>query len=338
MDQYLDKCIESVIAQTYKNFELLLIDDGSTDNSGQICDRYANNYNYIHVIHKNNGGLVTAWKKGVESCNKNSTYILFIDPDDFISEDYLEKLIVPEKNDSDIIISKICKYYLNEKTEKFAFIIKPGFYNKSSIVKLIYPYLINNGGVLDRGLSITRWGKLIKKSLVIKYMNYVDNSITFGEDFNLIIPIFLNAKSITIREIDSATYFYRIRKDSMLRGYDKNMYHSIKKVYKSLTPIINETGNSSLIRQIALDYIGSMLLCYKNNLYNPKGSRIALDFINKLHEDSRLKKYIDEYSINKFNLLEKFILFSIMSNNSLFRILNFYLLKSMSLLKRNRQE
>lgn len=334
MEKYLDECIKSVLNQTYKNFEILLVDDGSIDNSKKICENYAS-YSCVKTIYKKNGGLVSAWKKGVEACDEKSTHILFIDPDDFISKNYLKELIESDKNNSDILISKICKYYSKNEIKAFDFKIKSGFYNKESIKNRILPCLINNGGLLDRGISITRWGKLIKKNLVVGYMNIVDNNITFGEDFNLMIPIFLNANSIYIHEVNETVYFYRIRKDSMLRGYDKNMFSSIRRVYRSLLSVIQKTKNPSLIKQISIDYIGAMILCYKNNLYNPQANQAAINFIDILHNDNKLQDYRSKYSVKGFNLIDKFILFSIECNNSKLRMLNFYLLKKLSLLKRS---
>ncbi|MEE6637647.1 glycosyltransferase family A protein [Limosilactobacillus pontis] len=338
MSQYLDECVRSVLSQTYKNYELLLIDDGSTDDSGKLCDYYADKYSNVRTIHKKNGGLVSAWKRGVGASNEKASYILFIDPDDFISANYLDELLHSDKNNSDIIISKICKYYPSGKIDKFNFVIESGYYDRKKISTEIFPHMINNGKVLDRGISITRWGKLIKKSLVVKNMTLVDNGITFGEDFNLMIPILLNAKSIYIHEVNNATYYYRIRNDSMLRGYDNNMFTSIKKVYGSLLPLIDHIGNKSLNKQISIDYIGAMILCYKNNLYSQQGRKNAIDFINLLHEDTTLNKYINKYAPIKFDFIDRFILFSITNESYSFRLLSYSLLRKLSILKRKRQE
>lgn len=90
VEKYLDKCIQSVINQTYKNLEIILVDDGSPDNCGKICDRYAENDNRIKVIHKQNGGLSDARNVGLKSATGD--YIGFVDSDDYISEYMYEKL------------------------------------------------------------------------------------------------------------------------------------------------------------------------------------------------------------------------------------------------------
>ena len=124
VEKYLKKCIDSIRAQTYSNIEIILIDDGSTDTSGSICDEYANNFENIKVFHKKNGGLMSAWKYGFE--HALGEYIGFVDSDDWIEAEMYCKLI----NDGSfmgrgIIPSRVVKLF------------------KSKIVKNVIPYCID---------------------------------------------------------------------------------------------------------------------------------------------------------------------------------------------------
>ena len=92
VEQYLTKCLESIVSQTYTNLEILLIDDGSTDGSGEICDRFASKDSRISVIHKANGGVSTARNLGMELCT--GEYIMFVDADDYLSKNAIEHLRV----------------------------------------------------------------------------------------------------------------------------------------------------------------------------------------------------------------------------------------------------
>ena len=91
VEKYINRCVESILKQTYKNFELILVDDGSPDMCPHICDEYAAKYDFIRVIHKKNGGLSDARNHGIEVAKGN--YITFIDSDDYVSVDYLEILV-----------------------------------------------------------------------------------------------------------------------------------------------------------------------------------------------------------------------------------------------------
>ena len=118
VEEYLDKCVQSSLAQTYRDFEILLVDDGSPDNCPQLCDRYAQKYDCIRALHKSNGGLSDARNFGIKYARGND--VTFIDSDDFIAPDYLEVLVqLKEKYQADIAVTGICKCSsLNEITEK----------------------------------------------------------------------------------------------------------------------------------------------------------------------------------------------------------------------------
>ena len=101
-DKYLEKCINSILAQTYAKFELIAVDDGSTDNSGSMLDKYTERDARISVIHKNNGGIGSACAAGIEIAKGD--YLAFVDSDDFIEKDMLDNLCsVIEKTNADIV-------------------------------------------------------------------------------------------------------------------------------------------------------------------------------------------------------------------------------------------
>ncbi|MFR9524371.1 MAG: glycosyltransferase family 2 protein [Rikenellaceae bacterium] len=105
VEEYLPRCLDSIIAQTYTNIEILLVDDGSPDNAGTICDTYADKDNRIHVFHIPNGGVAKARQLGVES--STGEYIVFVDPDDWLPLDSIEVLYSNMSDDVDIVIGSI---------------------------------------------------------------------------------------------------------------------------------------------------------------------------------------------------------------------------------------
>lgn len=115
--KYLPRCIESILEQTYANFELILVDDGSPDCSGQICDAYAQKDDRIRVIHKKNGGVSSARNAGIDVAK--GEYISFIDSDDWVSNDYLEKLILPvQEHDAQLVVGGIDTRQLDIREER----------------------------------------------------------------------------------------------------------------------------------------------------------------------------------------------------------------------------
>lgn len=119
VEKYLDKCVQSILAQTYKNFELILVDDGSPDNCPQMCDEYAEKDTRIRVIHKENGGLSDARNSGTSIAN--GEWVTYIDSDDYVADDYLEVLVtLIEKYNAEIAVVGIDVFYEGEtpKTQK----------------------------------------------------------------------------------------------------------------------------------------------------------------------------------------------------------------------------
>ena len=114
VEKYLSKCLESIINNYNEKIEVILVNDGSKDSSSLICDKYANNYKYISVVHKSNGGLSSARNCGINL--SKGKYIWFVDSDDYIKERSIDKIIEYSKEDSDVIISSYCEVYNNGKT------------------------------------------------------------------------------------------------------------------------------------------------------------------------------------------------------------------------------
>ena len=113
VEKYLEKCIQSILNQTYKEFELLLVDDGSPDRCPELCDFYAAQYDNVIALHKSNGGLSDARNYGLKYAKGN--FITFVDSDDYISPDYLETLVALKTSyDADICVGGICVFYEEE--------------------------------------------------------------------------------------------------------------------------------------------------------------------------------------------------------------------------------
>ena len=131
-EKYLSKCIESILGQSYSNIELILVDDGSTDASSNICDMYKNKDTRVVVIHKKNEGPIIARLIGI-MCAKGQ-YVTFADSDDWIDASMYEKLLsLCMKTDADVIMSGIYRYFSEEKIVKEVSIFEEGLYDREKI-------------------------------------------------------------------------------------------------------------------------------------------------------------------------------------------------------------
>lgn len=209
-EKYLNKCIDSILAQTFTDFELLLIDDGSTDNSGKICEEYAEKDKRVKVFHKENGGVSRARNLGID--NAQGEYLSFIDSDDYIRpEMYSELVAVADKYGVDLVSSDIALNgkVLPNKTPSFRKLEKEEIRNKV----LTYFTVNDNSGT---GAYTTM---LIKRSVLI------DNNVRFYEDFafqeDLMFVINVYANISSMYYISKAFYEYTTHATGLYAAYRK---------------------------------------------------------------------------------------------------------------------
>lgn len=204
---YLEKCIRSIVGQTYTKLQIILVDDGSTDHSGQICDKYGKDDNRIVVIHKHNEGLVEARKTGL--CYAEGEYICYVDGDDWIEADLIEHLLENMLcEDADLVVSD---YFCDMKDYVWRVHSqqKAGGYKAEDLI----PVMLYTGEFYEFGISQYVWAKLFRKNMLWDIQMQVDSRIFCGEDVAVTYPYILKAHKIYI--LDYAGYHYLQRMDSM---------------------------------------------------------------------------------------------------------------------------
>jgi len=234
VEEYLKKCVESIQKQTYENLEILLIDDGSPDNSGKICDEYAKKDKRIKVIHKENGGLSDARNAGIDVAT--GEYITFVDSDDFISDDYIEymyKMIIEAK--VKLAICGVKQIWKNTQIEE-----------EHKNTEILTSKGVFENILLDKGIEISAYAKLYHRDLWKEY-RFPKGKVY--EDTGIIYKIIEQAKDIVYG--DKKCYYYVARHGSISKqaGFNKNeedyivhtneMLKFIKEKYPELENAIN---------------------------------------------------------------------------------------------------
>ena len=186
VEKYLNCCLDSILTQSFTDFELLLIDDGSTDSSGKICDDYAKRDSRIRVFHKENGGVSAARNLGLD--NARGEWIAFVDSDDSISECFLKNMIKYATDDTDIIVTRA--------------IIKENLLSSEYVNRL-----------LRKSVPVELWGKLIRKNVIVSALE-IPREIYYGEDMIANIAIGLNAKRKIVC-VNNQDYNYRTNQESV---------------------------------------------------------------------------------------------------------------------------
>lgn len=245
---YLKECLNSVKNQTYKNIEIILVDDGSTDNSGTICDDYAKIDSRIIVLHKKNRGVSSARNEGIKVAT--GKYISFIDSDDWIAPDMLEKLYIAIK-DSD---SSIACCTFSEVTSDGRIIFPCGTYKHEIITsKMIAKKFCDEGYV--KNVMFPPWNKLFRRDVTaqIKFRN----GLRMGEDFLFCMECVTEAGEMVI--VDEPLYFYRLREGSAMTSSfsEKRLDYliaakEIVRIYRSNYPEYLQTAEFWLYKHVLI--------------------------------------------------------------------------------------
>lgn len=226
IDRYLGICIESLLNQTYKNLEIILVDDCSPDRCPEICDLYASKDSRIKVIHKSNGGLVSARKAGLQAATGN--YIGYVDGDDWVGPGFYHALYSSIKeSDADIAIAGFSRD-LFSSTKNILNAIPSGIYEGEPLDN-IKKRMISDGTFYRHGITTYLWNKLFKREVIEQHQMAMDERITIGEDAATTYPAIMASKKIVIT--DNCAYHYRQREDSMLKTATNHDNEYLKVMY-----------------------------------------------------------------------------------------------------------
>ncbi|SEL82224.1 Glycosyl transferase family 2 [Butyrivibrio sp. ob235] len=258
--EYFKDCIESVINQTYRDIEIILVDDGASDGSEVMCDDYAAKDERIRVIHKKNGGLVSAWSAGVKEATGH--YVMFIDGDDWVDTDMVESLLEfakPNEGVTEIISSNYIIEKKNEK-RKASNGMPVGTYSGAELREVRTKLL----GEENRPVIMSRCMKLITRDLILNNMKYLNYDIRMAEDVNIMLPCLLDVDRLVIH--DGFFYHYRTIGTSMAHGYDERLLDNIRQDYDTFSGIMKDKGVSNGKEQMDREYVRLLFFVMKNLL------------------------------------------------------------------------
>ena len=279
---YLSKCIDSIINQSYSNLEIILVDDGSPDSCGQICDNYAASDNRIKVIHKENGGVSDARNAGLSMAT--GYYVSFVDSDDYIKSRFFHILLdMISKYDLDIAqcdYQEIFEDHENDIESSINLSDNISVYNKYEALSNLYNQNCTKAVVL--------WNKLYKRSL---FKNILFPKVNIHEDEYTIYKIFFNAKKVGV--ISVPLYYYLQRSNSLVSNIYK--IQSFKIIFSGYMEQIDFYQQNKLINleYLAKTHLENRIFFYIYQIANKS---------NK--EKKKLLKYIINYYKKNINVFE----------------------------------
>lgn len=293
VEKYIERAINSVIRQTYKNLEIILIDDGSTDNSGLICNKYAGLDERIQVIHKENGGLVSARKAGIRIATGD--YVVNLDSDDWIECDAYENVVkIIEEYGVDVVAYGVKKEF-EGFVEEQAIQLKQGRYSKEKFWREFCSKVAETP-FYSQPISMSQWDKVAKIELYKECELNCSEKLNKNEDDAAIFPMLLNMNNIYI---DSRCwYHYCVRKNSILWHTDKSDYDRYKILALHLINSYSKLGNKSGCSKEFLLYklVHHLMLDNPELLFNNGKCNIYPDML----PDSRIIVYGKGVFANRF--------------------------------------
>ncbi len=267
VENYVGECIESLIAQTYKNLEVIIVDDGSKDNTGKIIDQYAEKDKRILVVHQKNGGLPHARNTGLQYASGD--YIMFLDSDDWLDMNCCEIVLNKIQSfDADLLFFEYSKEYKNKTVKMKTYGQKELKFDLTG-VKEFFLYDMR---------TITAWGK-IYKSEIIGNQRY-NESMKTAEDVDFNFRVYKKTKRALY--IDDNLLHYRILENSAIHGFDPKIDDKLSNVIDSLYEWAQEDFEhmEAYYSFVAIAYI---LICQNKICSNP-----GLNFLKKVSEISRI--------------------------------------------------
>lgn len=236
-EAYLHRCVDSILAQTFTDFELLLIDDGSPDRSGEICDEYAQKDSRIRVIHKENGGVSSARQRGLDEAV--GEYTIHADPDDWVEPNMLEELYKKAKqDDADIVI---CDYFNNIGTKQTICRQCPSSLEPKQVLIELFQQL--HGSC---------WNKLARRVCYKQYGIEFPRGINYCEDLFTWVQ-FLSHKEVKVAYLNKAFYHYFDNPESITRRYQRSQYETRCKFVELLEKVLPTELRSTILKKVTFN-------------------------------------------------------------------------------------
>lgn len=232
VEPYLERCIQSILMQTFNDYEMILVDDGSTDESGRICDTYADKYDHIRVVHKENGGLSSSRNAGMGIAR--GEYIWWVDADDWVEKHALSQLYDAVNDDKPDIVKFNYVRVADTETSVLSS-ATPGKYTQKSEIDM----LLRRSFVETSKFVLSAWSHLYKREFLQREdLCFVSEREIGSEDYLFNLQALLVASQIVV--IKDTLYFYELRMGSLSQRYKENAPQKYTALYMKLRSFYNK--------------------------------------------------------------------------------------------------
>ncbi|WP_294145535.1 glycosyltransferase family 2 protein [uncultured Selenomonas sp.] len=266
-EPYLEKCVSSILTQNYREIEVILVDDGSTDASGAICDAFAKQDARVRVIHSSNCGRMEARLAAVK--HAKGDFMTFVDSDDFIQPDMYEELMrLQASYGCDVVTSGMLGYRPGEESSVSLDQVDEGFYDANQIASLILPHLIWEKGTF--GMIPSLCNKIFRRNLLLQqYEQTGGTRIAYGEDILIFYPMMLTVRNIYVSH--KSYYFHRAKYRENIYVRDENYFSDVYEFYARLKRVFSSHKEWPIIQR-ALESMYITFVGQRRRMYGQYGA------------------------------------------------------------------
>ena len=319
-ERYLVRCIETIINQTYYNLEIILIDDGSTDNSLKICNEYSLKDDRIKVLHKENNGAASARNAGLDCATGD--YIAFVDSDDYINlEMYEEMMKVSQQYDCDIVMCD-CFKEKGKESKIFTHSICSGFYDKNRLIIEYFPSLLITNSV-EYPPTISNWVCLFKRSLIEENNIRYKEDMRFSEDWLFGSQAMYFANRFYYMKGD-CFYHYIENANSVTHLYYADKWPIMSKLYLYIKDFFGNIDDFDFNRQIDMSLLFIVYHCISNIKNSSLTARDKKHYIKNIVNDKNVRYMFKRIKINELNITMKLKIMTLIYK---YKLILFILLK-----------
>lgn len=323
VEKYLHECIESILSQSYTDFEIILVDDGSTDSSGEICDSYANNPK-VKVIHKQNAGLGLARNTGMEAAS--GKYVTFIDSDDYWCPNALEELMsAMEREQAETCIGGYTRVsnegekLLEEQPQLQV------FHTNEEVRKLFFPRLMGSAPTKKDAFRPSVWNAVYSLNIIRENkLKFPSERVYIAEDIMFDLDYYLYANRVVT--VPSPGYCYRVTPGSLTQKYKADRFEKVIFLYQAVFEKIKSYGyDDECMLRAKRQFFVYLRSCIKQESVEVSklSKKAALKNIREICSNSFTKDCIKSYPVKYLGMKQKLFLFFVQNNmsNALYALL-----------------
>jgi glycosyltransferase involved in cell wall biosynthesis len=300
VEKYLDRCLNSIVDQTYRHLEIILVDDGSPDRCPAMCDEWAKKDSRIKVIHKQNAGLGMARNTGIE--NATGKYIFFFDSDDYVALDTVEKCYASAKKyDSEIVMYGMNSVKANGEIISSAVPkAEKEFYTDREITEFILPNMMmsdpSTGKVYNFNMSA--WGRMYSVKLINDHnWRFASERKYISEDWYSLLVLYQYVKRVSV--INEAFYYYCCNPTSLTHTYAPDRYDRICSWHTGMMEVFQAANYPITVKKgIASQFLGNVIAALKLIVTSDRSSKEQKREIQRIVKDDYLQDVIKDIGIN----------------------------------------